>query len=820
MARKRKLSSSAIQSLNMPSGDSIGVHAAKCNAVASLLKAAGSYPSDSMELLESRMLLSASPVTLKALTSVAGEGAAGTATVASFTAAGGNAQVSDYAALINWGDGNSSSGTITGDATDGFKVIGTHTYTDPGTATVTVTVSDATTGNGELIAVDSSTIHVYDAALFLGAADFSTISNRPLNNINVGHFRDENPFSQLSDYLRTTIDFGDGTPVTSGTVVDSVNGGYDVLGSHTYANNGNYVMKVAVFSAEGFTAAQSNVSVRSNIGGGNGSAGTMAFTSALKNAVAGIPLTGYVIGHFTDSNADAVAGDYRVLAGIWGDGSNIVDQEIGGIVANPDGGFDVIGSHLYKHAGNAVFELTVADRSGHVIDTQSSVLVANQPLTVTGKTLNVVAGQPVGIGHGAVLAHFTDPNPYAEATDYHASVTWGDLAPNASAVYVAANLLTGGFDVISNHTYMHSGQFNIAVEIAGLGSAPTSVIGNATVANAPIQLTPKPITAVDGTAFTGAVLAHFTDSNPGAEASDYNATASWGDGSEIDTSIRVVRNPTGGFDIVGGHLYDSAGKYDVDMTVSGALGTVLKHGQTSASVRSRNMTLTFLPMSVVEGLPFNGKLAHITSTVPGATATQFTAEITWGDGSVTVGQVVASTKGGFDVAGVHSYSRSGTKTVSIKLTDTVRGNKLTASNTFTVKAAPIVIKANAVTGVAKAPVNSTVATFSEGNAIVQNTDFTATINWGDGTTSSGNITASGSGFSVTGSHVYATVKTYNATITVTDIVDGTVSQAKVSVRVTKGINSGRPVKTPGKKPHSGGCWSLHSYWQQAKTKSR
>ena len=52
-----------------------------------------------------------------------------TQTVATFTDPGGAEAHADYSASINWGDGTTSAGTISGpDASGVFTVTGSHTY--------------------------------------------------------------------------------------------------------------------------------------------------------------------------------------------------------------------------------------------------------------------------------------------------------------------------------------------------------------------------------------------------------------------------------------------------------------------------------------------------------------------------------------------------------------------------------------------------------------------------------------------------------------------------------------------------------------------
>ena len=66
-----------------------------------------------------------------------------TAVVGSFKdAAGGQATAADFAATINWGDNNSSSGTVSQTSSGAFSVSGSHTYASTGSKSITATVTD------------------------------------------------------------------------------------------------------------------------------------------------------------------------------------------------------------------------------------------------------------------------------------------------------------------------------------------------------------------------------------------------------------------------------------------------------------------------------------------------------------------------------------------------------------------------------------------------------------------------------------------------------------------------------------------------------
>lgn len=80
--------------------------------------------------------------------------------------------------------------------------------------------------------------------------------------------------------------------------------------------------------------------------------------------------------------------------------------------------------------------------------------------------------------------------------------------------------------------------------------------------------------------------------------------------------------------------------------------------------------------------------------------------------------------------------------------------------------------------------NVTVATFSDANLLATTSDFTATVNWGDGTTSAAQIVSNGDGtFSVVASHTYNDAKLKSSSLLI-QIVDAGGSTAAVTSTAT------------------------------------
>jgi PhoPQ-activated pathogenicity-related protein len=83
------------------------------------------------------------PITAAGLTVRATQGTSFTATVAMLSDANPAADASDFTADIAWGDGQTSTGTVTASSPGNFTITGTHTYNADGRYLVLVTVVDA-----------------------------------------------------------------------------------------------------------------------------------------------------------------------------------------------------------------------------------------------------------------------------------------------------------------------------------------------------------------------------------------------------------------------------------------------------------------------------------------------------------------------------------------------------------------------------------------------------------------------------------------------------------------------------------------------------
>jgi uncharacterized repeat protein (TIGR01451 family) len=110
---------------------------------------------------------------------------------------------------------------------------------------------------------------------------------------------------------------------------------------------------------------------------------------------------------------------------------------------------------------------------------------------------------------------------------------------------------------------------------------------------------------------------------------------------------------------------------------------------------------------------------------------------------------------------------SDSATVSATSDDSVAANNSGFASTA-VAEAPIVVS-GPVTVTGKNVNNVVVATFAHANGVEPASAFRATINWGDGTTSAGTVTLSGTTYTVTGSHRYSKPGSHTVATTVTEV---------------------------------------------------
>jgi hypothetical protein len=168
-----------------------------------------------------------------------------------------------------------------------------------------------------------------------------------------------------------------------------------------------------------------------------------------------------------------------------------------------------------------------------------------------------------------------------------------------------------------------------------------------------------------------------------------------------------------------------------------------------------SITAAGTPVSATEGAAFSGQLATFTDPDTSATPGEYAATIKWGDGTSTEGTVSGS-GGSFTVSGEHTYTDEGSYEVKVAIND--RDNSAISASTKS--SATVLDAVLTASGVSPMPISpqsfgGTVANFTDANTISTTADFTATIEWGDGTpATAGAVSGEGGSYSVSGTHTY------------------------------------------------------------------
>jgi len=435
--------------------------------------------------------------------------------------------------------------------------------------------------------------------------------------------------------------------------------------------------------------------------------------------------------------------------------------------ASVPGRFDVSGSNTYLEEGRYADSLTVDDLLDSSSDTETSTAnVADAQLTATSKVVNPIEG----MAFTDTVATFTDADPNGTASDYSATIDWGD-GHNSLGVITANS--SGGFNVTGTNTYAVAGSYLVNVVINDVGGSTTTARSSALVADAPLLAVAAPISAIEANSLSDVIVATFTDSGGAQPSTDYSVTINWGDGSPIDTTTGMVNQSGGDFSVTGTHTYADVGSYSAVVTISDetATGTIPKSVATvvdPVTVADASLSATTIgSLTAAAGTTMaNVAIATFSDSGGAEPVGNYEAQIDWGDGSAATPGTITLSGLTFTVSGTHTFSVPGSFSGRVTVRDF--GGAVTTTD-FTTYASPLTLASVPVNATEGVPLtNVTVATLqTSGGPDALAGLYTATIDWGDlSQPSPGTITSNGSVLDVTGSHVYAESGTYNIRVVV------------------------------------------------------
>jgi PKD repeat protein len=534
-----------------------------------------------------------------------------------------------------------------------------------------------------------------------------------------------------TDTFTATVDYGDGT----GVQPLSVQGGNNIVLSHTYGDDGTFTVTV-------------------NVTDDDGAATTNTFTVNAANVAPVLnPITDVTVNEGDTVSlppatfTDAGAADTHTATIDWGDGSPVVSGTVDQALRT------IAGSHTYADEGSFTVLVTVDDGDGGVANTSFTVTVNNvAPAVTAGTDVTVTEGATVSLPPST----FTDPGT---ADTHTATIDWGDgSTPTAGTVDEVAKTVAG------SHVYRDNGAFTVTVTVNDNTGGSGSNTFQVTVQNAAPVVDAGPDRTINDGATVALPPATFTDAGPD---DTHTATIDWGDGSPVATGTvdQLART------VAGSHVFAGSGTFTVTVTVTDDDGGV----GTDTFVVTTNNVNPVVAAGANQTQP-EGTAVNVAATFTDPGNDTHTATIDWGDGTTTPGTVddVAKT-----VSGAHAYADNGIYTVTVTVTDSDNG---VGSGTFTAtitNVTPTITGAGAVVD-EDTPLTAPIANIVDPGSA--DTFPTAFINWNDG---NGFVPATVVNRQVLpgAPHTFADPGTYTVLVRVTDDDGATSLDTPVTITV-------------------------------------
>ena len=228
-------------------------------------------------------------------------------------------------------------------------------------------------------------------------------------------------------------------------------------------------------------------------------------------------------------------------------------------------------------------------------------------------------------------------------------------------------------------------------------------------------------------------LATFADLSGKADASFYQATINWGDGTT--SAGDIYDNEDGTFDVFGAHTWPIGG-----FNISIAITDIRFPAGASADVGGRTLTAlatataqpppaqgTGVAIDAVSGQLFSGVVAHFAGVAMNSLSV-YSSTINWGDGSYSTGIITPDGQGGITVSGSNRYAHSGSFTVTTTLNPYAHGDP-SATSTATVSTGVMEGNGKNLQVDRKQPFSGTIAAFTLADPVADLSHFHATINW-------------------------------------------------------------------------------------------
>jgi uncharacterized repeat protein (TIGR01451 family) len=440
-----------------------------------------------------------------------------------------------------------------------------------------------------------------------------------------------------------------------------------------------------------------------------------------------------------------------------------------------------------------------------VLDTAGSYTIGATSTGLTGATSNSFTVSAAAANH---LAFLQQPTNTTAGVVINPAVTvqildaYNNLTSSTANVGVVANgpgAFTGGSTTMvaavsgtatfGNLVLDTAGSYTIGATSTGLTGATSNSFTVSAAAPDHLAFLQQPSNTTAGVAISPAVTVQILDAFNNLTSSTANVgVVANGPGAFTGGSATTVA-AVSGTATFSNLVLDTAGSYTIGASSTGLTGAtsnsftvslpnsadlaVANSGPaTSTEGDNASYTITVTnngpldAQSTVLTDTLGANLTFVSATTSQGTFSQLGGVVTFTLGTVANGQTVTAT---VTTQSTEDGNLSESASVTSGTPDPNPSNNSASATTAVAEGA---ITVSAPIQIFKSVSNVTVATFTHANGVEPASAFIATIDWGDGTSSQGTVTESGTTYSVVGSHKYQKGTNRGHTVTTTVVESG------------------------------------------------